>query len=258
MTDFYATIARYYDSEHHDKTEDLPFYSSLADEAGDPILIIGSGTGRLALHLARQGHTVHGIEIEPAMQARAQRKLDTLPALKARVHLHTADARAFMPDATFKMAIIPYNTLMHFLELEDQQTLLKRVRGVLETGGLLVIDLPNAGEAFAAQDTEAVTLERTFIESETGHMIMQQSSSRLDRAEQVMYVTWIYDEIASDGALKRTVVPVQIHYFFFSELRLLLQTCGFDLEAVFGDFDGIPFEDGAPRMIVLASAAAEA
>jgi hypothetical protein len=45
---------------------------------------------------------------------------------------------------------------------------------------------------------------------------------------------------------------VTIHYFFFNELRLLLESCGFEVEAVYGDFDRSPFEDGCPRMIVIA------
>lgn len=82
---------------------------------------------------------------------------------------------------------------------------------------------------------------------------MQQSVSRLDRVTQVMEVTWIYDEITGDGALLRTVVPVSVRYFFQNELILLMRQTGFSLREVFGDFDGSPFEDGAPRMIVVAN-----
>jgi SAM-dependent methyltransferase len=252
MTGFYATIARYYDSEHHDKDEDLPLYRELADEAGDPIFVIGSGTGRLMFHLAQAGHTVHGIEIEEAMLERAQQKLTSLPRLKDRVFFHQGDALKFTTDTRFQLVIIPYNTFMHFQTQKTQKALLRRVRELLAPGGLLVIDLPNAGEAFAAQDTEAVILERTFLERETGHLVMQHSVSRLDRVEQLMYVTWIYDEITEDRVVERTVVPVTIHYFFLSELRLLLEACGFQVDDVYGDFDQSSFEDGAPRMIVLA------
>ncbi|MCS7070564.1 MAG: hypothetical protein NZM00_03605, partial [Anaerolinea sp.] len=168
------------------------------------------------------------------------------------VTLHQGDALTLTLDRTFGMVIIPYNTLMHFLTLDEQRTLLRRAHDWLYPGGLLVIDLPNAGEAFAAPDTEAVTLERTFIDRETGHLVMQQSSCRLDRAEQRMYVTWIYDEIGPDGALKRTVVPVVIHYFFLRELALLLELSGFRIDAVMGDFDGTPYGDGAPRMLTIA------
>ena len=252
MTNFYATIARYYDSEHADKTEDMAFYSELAEEYGDPILIIGSGTGRIALHLAQEGYEVHGIEIEPAMLERAERKLTALPHLRDQVTFHAGDALKIPLDQQFKLAIIPYNTLMHFYQDDAQRVLIKRLRGWVERGGALMIDLPNAGEAFAAPDTEAVTLERTFLEQETGHLVMQQSVSVLDRVEQLMRVTWIYDEIGDEGELSRTVVPVLIRYFFYAEMQLLLEVCGFEVAEVFGDFDRSDFEDGAPRMIIVA------
>jgi SAM-dependent methyltransferase len=248
---FYATIARYYDSEHSDKTEDLAFYSQLAEEFGDPILIVGSGTGRLMLHLAQEDRNVHGIEIEPAMLERARHKRDALPHLRDKLTFHEGDALKVPLDGKFRLGIIPYNTLMHF-HGDSARALLKRLRGWITADGALVIDLPNAGEAFAAPDTEAVTLERSFLEQETGHLVMQQSVSRLDRAEQMMHVTWIYDEIGDEGQLSRTVVPVLIRYFFLAEIRLLLEVCGFKNVEVYGDFDLQPFEDGVPRMVLVA------
>jgi SAM-dependent methyltransferase len=252
MPGFYATIARYYDAEHHDKEEDLPLYDDLVGDYGDPILIIGSGTGRIALHLAGQGYTVHGVETEPNMLERAQAKLDATPNLRERVTFHAGDALKIALDAAFRTVIIPYNTLMHFHEQAEQLALLRRIRGWLSPGGVLLIDLPNAGDAFASLDTDAVTLERTFLDAETGHLVMQHSVSRLDRAEQLMYVTWIYDEVTEDGTVRRTVAPVTNRYFFFPEMRLLLSQTGFEDVLVYGDVDYAPYEDGSPRMIVLA------
>ncbi len=252
MTGFYATIARYYDAEHYDKTEDLPLYEDLSEDYGSPILIVGSGTGRIMLHLAQLGHTVHGIEMEPAMIERAQAKLAATPTLRERVHLHVGDALKLKLELQAKLTIIPYNTLMHFHEQADQLALLKRIRAWTEPGGVLVIDLPNAGEAFAAMDSGAVTLERTFLEPETGHLIMQHSVSELDRTEQLMHVTWIYDEVTEDGTVKRTVAPLINRFFFFAEMQLLLNACGFSEVEAFGDVDLSPFVDGCPRMVVLA------
>lgn len=249
---FYATIARYYDSEHADKDEDLDLYSAVARSQDGPVLIIGSGTGRIALHLAQEGIPVHGIEIEQAMFERAEAQLNKRSHLRKRVTFHHADALKVELPETFALVIIPYNTLMHFLTQDVQLALLKRVKQWLTSKGALVIDLPNAGEAFASQDTEAIVLERTFIEQETGHIVMQQSSSRLDRTEQLMEVSWIYDEIGDGGAVQRTLVPVQLRYFFFSELKLLLEASGMTVAEVYGDFDGMPFIDGCPRMIVMA------
>lgn len=252
MTDFYKTIARLYDSEHHDKTEDLGFYESLADELGDPILVIGSGTGRVVLHLADAGHTVHGIEREDAMQERAEAKREALPHLRQNATLHSGDALKLKLDERFKLVILPYNTFMHFLTLDAQKAILKRIRSWLADGGKLVIDLPSAGDAFAGSDTDALTLERTFIDLDTGSLVMQQSVSRLDRVTQIMDVTWIYDAVGTDGVLRRTVAPTRIRYCFYGEMILLLESCGFKLKEVYGDFDESEFEDGAPRMIVVA------
>lgn len=253
---FYATLARYYDSEHADKTDDLVLYSEIAEEVseepGSRILIVGAGTGRVMLHLAQEGHEMTGIEAEQNMIERALVKRDALPHLADQLTFLHGDALKVPLDQTFKLAIIPYNTLMHFHDQAIQLKLLKRLRGWVEQGGRLLIDLPNAGEAYAAPDTESLTLERTFLDTDTGHLVMQQSISRLDRAEQLMNVTWLYDEIDADGIVTRTVIPVVIRYFFLSEMTLLLKLAGFEIDEVYGDFDRVPFGDGMPRMIILA------
>lgn len=253
MSGFYATIARYYDSEHYDKDEDLDFYRDLTDEYGDDVLIIGAGTGRIALELAIYGCAVHGIDNEPEMLERARRKLDGAPAdVRSRLHFAQADALKAAIDRTFHLAIIPYNTLMHFHDFDAHFGLLQRCRNWVAKGGALAIDLPNAGESFAAQDTGAVTLERMFLERETGHLIMQHSVATLDRVSQLMQVTWIYDEVEADHTVKRTIAPVINRYFFYPELKLLLERAGFTIAGVWGDFDRSDYEDGCPRMLVVA------
>ncbi|MCA9910627.1 MAG: class I SAM-dependent methyltransferase [Anaerolineae bacterium] len=253
MSGFYALIARYYDSEHADKTEDFDFYHQTAQEAGGPILIIGAGTGRIALNLAEAGFDVHGIEQEQAMLERATRRYDAAPkAVQQRTRFIRGDALTIELDQQYRMIAIPYNTLMHFHSVEAHLGLLRRCREWLMPGGVLAIDLPNAGEAYAAQDTGAVVLERTFLERETGHLIMQHSVSELDRVEQLMHVTWIYDEVLGDHTVKRTVAPVINRFFFLSEMRLLLEKANFGALEVYGDLDYSDYVDGCPRMVILA------
>ncbi|MCB9453543.1 MAG: class I SAM-dependent methyltransferase [Anaerolineaceae bacterium] len=252
MPGFYSTIARYYDAEHTDKIDDLLFYDELAGEYGDPILEIGCGTGRVMFHLGQAGYTVHGIDNEASMLERAHRRLDSLPHLKNQLTLHQGDVFTYSLEGKYKLTLLTYNALMHFHEQEAQLALLKRMRQWTADDGLLVIDLPNAGETFASQDNDAITLERTFIEPENGHLVMQQAVSYLDRVEQLMRVTWIYDEVTGDGVVKRTVAPVVFRYFFYPEVQLLLKSSGFEVVEVYGDTERGPFEDGCERMIILA------
>lgn len=252
MPGFYATIARYYDAEHTDKTDDLLMYSSLAATYGDPILDIGCGTGRVMFHLAQEGYAIHGIDSEISMLDRARIKLDAFNHLRSKLKFYHGDVLHYELDTEFKMVLLSYNSLMHFHDQADQLALLQRLRGWIASDGLLVIDLPNAGETFASTDSDNVTLERTFIDAETGHLVMQQATSYLDRVEQLMRVNWIYDEITGDGTLKRLVAPVVFRYFFYPEMCLLLSQTGFEIETVYGDTDNGPFEDGCERMIIWA------
>jgi SAM-dependent methyltransferase len=249
---FYDRIARYYDAENALMTDDLPFYSELAEEYGDPILEVGCGTGRVLLHLAEAGYSAEGMDFSAQMLERGQRKLKGRADLRGKAHFHQADARTYISERRYALILFSYNAFMHFRTPSDQLAVLRQMKSLLKPDGLLVFDLPNAGETFASADDGALTFERSFTEPESGNLVMQQSISRLDRAEQLQYVQWVYDEIAPDGLLRRTVAPITLRYTFAAELALLLAACGLASLASYGDYDGTPYADGCDRLIVLA------
>ena len=253
MSAFYSTVARFYDAENRDKTDDLTMYSRLAVECPGEILDVGCGTGRILIHLAQAGHRVCGIDNDSRMLERLERKLAALPKLRDKISFVNADVLDHEFDHAFGLILLPYNALMHFRTQAEQIALLGRLRRWLADDGVLVIDLPNAGPVFASEDTDAITLERIFIDDDSGHMIMLQSVSALDRAAQLLHIDWIYDEIDGDGAVKRHLAPHSLRYFFLPELRLLLQHCGFAIDKVYGDTEGGEYLAECERMIVHAS-----
>lgn len=252
MSAFYTTIARFYDAETSSRTDDLILYSRLAEEFGDPILDVGCGTGRVLLHLAQENYRVHGVDNDKAMLARLETKLKAYPHLKEYATYTESDILTFKPDEHYALVLLTYNALMHFHEQAAQIALLKHLRGLIADDGLLVIDLPNAGETFATQDSDALLLDRTFIDQDTGHLIMLHSVSYLDRTTQLLRVQWIYDEVTADGTVKRLIAPHVLRYYFYPEIALLLTLTGFDAAEVYGSTDEDPFEDGCERMIIYA------
>ena len=66
-------------------------------------------------------------------------------------------------NAISALILLTYNALMHFRDQEDANCAPGAAAPLARrTTALLVIDLPNAGPVFASEDTDAMTLERSF------------------------------------------------------------------------------------------------
>lgn len=251
----YALLARYYDLENADFTDDLDFWLELADAYGDPILELGCGSGRVLLNLARRGHAVTGVDNSPEMLALLEAKLKhasarhvSTPPTIVSTDMLTLD---LVGAPLFKLALMPFNTFMHFVTLDEQVMVLTRVRRHLSPGGALALDLTNPCEAYATQE-HGLMLERTFADGDS--TVQQFSIAQVERATQLAHITWLYDAILPNGIVHRTRVPLTLRYTFPGEMQLLLERCGFKLTHIYGDYDATPLTDDAPRMVVLAEA----
>ncbi len=156
-------------------------------------------------------------------------------------------------DGPFNLAILTYNTFMHFLDHRSQIEALERIASLVCPGGGLALDLPNPIETFGAPDVPGLVLERTFSDPETGQPVFQQSLASLDRVSQVMDLTWVYDRMAPDGQINRLMVPLQIRYTFASEIELLLERTGWSGIECYGTYDFDPYEESSPRLFVIAT-----
>lgn len=252
----YDQIARFYDLTHADLTEDREYVLAMAGKAGGPVLELGCGSGRLLLPLARAGYAVTGVDNSPAMLARARRQLDAEPeAVRARVTLIEADMDSFTlaePGGRFALALIGYNTLMHLAPAQVRATL-RRIGSYLPAGGRLFIDLANPFAVAQTPEDSGLTLERSLVDPETGEIILQMASNRLDEGEQSLTITWIYDvSPAAGGPVQRTVATAAYHYFYPHQLELLLAEGGFKLESLAGNYDQSPFAEDSPRLLITA------
>ena len=246
-------FARFYDNDYRYYDDDLQCILDLAQECGDPVLEIGCGTGRALLPLAAMGHHVTGIDISPGLLDVARHKVQRAD-LPGTVVLHEADMRSFaLDDQTFSFAFCVSNTLMHCTTQADQLAALRSIQRHLRPGGLLLIDLFNPDLPRLLAVEGVCELADQWEEETSGTQVLKWSVRRVDMSEQLQETTFIYEEIAMDGTVRRTPCPFLLRYLWRGEGELMLAAAGFQVEAVWGNFDGEPYASESDHLIFVAS-----
>ena len=110
---------------------DLSLWEQLADKAHGTILDLGCGCGRVALQLARRGHSVVGLDANSGFAAELGRVGAALS-----VEAVTGDARDFELDAEFTLVLAPMQLVQLFANRDQRAGCLRSVAGHLAPGGL--------------------------------------------------------------------------------------------------------------------------
>lgn len=249
----YTPFAELYDLFYADFADDLDMYRGFADRTGGSILEIGSGTGRVALALAEERHTVVGLELSDALRVVAQQKADRAQ-LTDRVTFVAGDMRRFKRDQYFGLIIIPLNTFLHNLTLDDQLATLACCKKHLRPGGLLVLDCFTPDPAHAADDGRLI-VQRSVIDQETGRPAVLLLSRATDWHQQLQEITYFIDRVDGNGLVQRAILSTAYRFIFRHELRLLLKAGGFDVKDEYGSYDLDPVGPGSDKLIVVAAPA---
>jgi len=132
---------------------DLPLWQELAARA-DPrtgeahILEVGSGTGRVALELARRGHTLTAVDIDAELLGALRRRGGALP-----LQTVCADARSFqLQREDHALCLVPMQTLQLLGGAGGRAAFLERARAHLQPGGLLACAIVTDFDPFDAAD----------------------------------------------------------------------------------------------------------
>ena len=125
----YDPLADLYDLEYvHDY--DVPFWLSLAQREGGPVIEWGAGTGRIAIPLAEKGFDVTAVEVSEGMVGRGRIKAAPLEWV-------CGDMRSAKLNRKYRLAVCAFNSFLCLTSLEDALAFLGNAREHLEPGGLL-------------------------------------------------------------------------------------------------------------------------
>ena len=256
-------------SENDDDPENdtgVAFYTALAQETGDPVLEIACGTGRVSLPVARLGFAVTGLDMAPAMIARARRK-----SVGLAVRWVEGDGRLLPLDERFRLIFLTGNAFQQFLTNADQAALLAGVHAHLDDAGLFAFETRNplwsAPWTRAAQDAAIASARLrgdffALIETRDEEQVWQTYTDSRGREVRESF-TQAYDQIAQilrltyyrrwrEGDAERTKVTHEaLRYTFPEELTALLQHHGFTVIRRYGDWQLEPLSVASMSIIVV-------
>jgi ubiquinone/menaquinone biosynthesis C-methylase UbiE len=247
----YDAIARYYEYHIAHYVEDIAFYREMTQRAGDPLLDVMCGTGRVLLPLAADGHTLTGIDSSQPMLDIARERLEA-DGLQAQATLLHGDIRSIdLPDEHFTLAFVAVNSFMHLERVKDQLAALNTIRHALVRGGVVILDLFNPNPAHLDNEDNRLLLERNIALE--GRRLMTFVASQSDLATQTSAMTYLFDELDEHGHLTRHTTSFTLRWFYRYELEHLLARAGFRVVSLYGSYDLEEYTSASERLIVLAT-----
>ena len=228
----YSKLAAHYDSGWGDFAESSREFvlNTLLDygvEAGR-ILELACGTGILAIHLARAGHAVVGIDRSPEMIAYARMRGTSVRGVEFAV----ADMRDVNIAPTFDAVLCLFDSINYLLTLDDLSKTLESVSSMLQTNGVFIFDF-NRPLIYSAHNGEILTRQ-----SESGILLMELQYEVITRISHTIFRF-------PDG-------DVETHTQRAYELRdmePLLNAADLSLCECYSDFSGRAVSSAAERLI---------
>lgn len=201
-----------------------PTVDRLAELAGDGrALEFAIGTGRVAIPLAERGVPVTGIELSAPMIEQLRTKVN-----EAAIPVIAGDMATVRASGEFTLVYLVFNTISNLLTQSEQVACFRNAARHLTAGGRFVIELwvPELRKLPPGQQATVFTSEPGYIGLDTYDVLHQRVVSHHFRF----------------GAGREARVFRSPHrYIWPSELDLMAQLAGFELEARYADWSGVEF-----------------
>lgn len=252
-----AALARFYDLEYRDYTEDSDFYvqyaHALDPERKLPVVELGCGTGRLLSALSEAGFRVTGVDISKEMLELARQRLEKA-GTGGQVDLVCADMRHLegKVGGPFNMAFCALNTFSYLTSTDDQLAMLRGLVPLLVTHGILILDLTSPFPHLFSPDDGNLVLQGTFHDKTESFTLHKLVSGQVDYSTQTHDVSIFYDVLDADGAMTRFTDELSLRWTGRFEMELLLQAAGYKVEKVYGGYELEEFDAGSERMLFVA------
>jgi SAM-dependent methyltransferase len=233
---------------------DIEFFRQLAAEHGGPVLEVGCGTGRVAGALAAAGFEVVGVDRSaPMLRLAEDRRASLPPEVAARLTFVPGDMTTLHLDRQFPLIVAPSRVFQFALTSDDQRATLRAFRAHLAPEGRLVLDLFDPSLEYVVPGAIFPPRSGELVHPKTGNRVEWEITGREpDPIHQLVVSDWSAREIAPSGdVLRDETERLTLRWSTRSEMRLLFELEGLEVEAEYGDFAGGPPAYGKEQVWLL-------
>lgn len=233
-------------------SRNLPFYVEACRETPGLVAELGVGDGRIAVEVAKAGKSVIGVDSSTEMLHRCRAKAQAAGVLD-HVKLIQADLRDFSLPEPAELITIPFHTIGHLVTMDDKRAGLFRIFSQLAPGGRLIFDHFVFDPELAQSRHNVATLRAEYTDPDTGRDTLLWMTTRYQPEKQMMRIIAWTDEIDGVGVLvRRRYRRLSFSWLEPAQTESLLEEAGFEIEALYGDFDRSPFTEDSPEQIWVA------
>jgi predicted O-methyltransferase YrrM len=186
---------------------DLPLWVELADAATGPVLELGAGAGRVALHLAGHGYDVIALERDPGLAT----ELERLAADRG-VSVTTINADLDSPDGLRlprrpQLAIGPLHVIQ-VLDAEARPRLLARLLELLAPGGTVALTVVDESTLLS---TGAASRQILPDMREIEGWVYSSEPLWVQVGDRALTVRRLRERVSPDGRMEREVHDEILH-----------------------------------------------
>jgi SAM-dependent methyltransferase len=258
-TEAAAALARLYDLDLAEDPGDVELYRALARRTGGPIIELAVGTGRVAVPLAADGHDVVGVDLDPAMLARARARAKAAgPTVAAHLALYerdlvvAADDMAVAGRGPYRLAILALNSILLLASAARQRAALDSMARLLAPGGVAVVDAWQPSPADLVAFDGRLSLEWLRTDPGTGLEVTKTVAAWYDHIRRLVTLTTIFEEGAPGAPPDRHTRTDALRVVTADELTSYAEAAGLAVEQLAGDHDLGPLDAGSERVILVA------
>jgi SAM-dependent methyltransferase len=222
----------------------------IADLGALNILEPFSGTGRVLIPLAKDGHTVTGIEIAPSMNERAAVQVMDVPdEVARRIHLRLQDVMQAKWGRGYDLVVLTCNCFYELPSAEMQEECIRMASESLKKGGHVYVDNNNymGGWDDGPFGKELTILSGEDIDGTYGRSSMQHVS--FDKRNNVLTIRRKWYVRGPNGEESEREYVTLKHPVTGAEVESWLNAHNFEILQKFGDRKGGPYTDQSDRAI---------